>query len=434
MTALELMPVAEFPGRHGWGYDGVYISAAHSAYGGPQGLAAFVDAAHAAGLAVLLDVVYNHVGASGAAALEAFGPYFTEKHHDGVGARRSTSTTPTATPSASGRCRAPSSGCATSTSTACGWTRSTRSWTPGAEHLVAAVSRRVHAITPNAIVIAESGLNDPKVIRPPELGGWGCDAAWADDFHHALRVLTTGETEGWYARVRLARHAGQGPAPAPTSTTAATPTFRRRRFGAPAEDRPPQQFVVFAQNHDQVGNRAYGDRLPEPARRAGRVLHAAGTVHPDAVHGRGARRAGAVPVLLRPHRRGDRRGHPRGAPRASSPRSRPSARRSPTRRTPRPSSAPSSRARGTPSCAISTAGCSSCAASCRHGEAADIAYDEHSGWLSARRGPYLLVANFADARVHVPCEEPGEIVLATHRPTVEPGYVVLGPLSGAVLR
>ena len=101
VTAIELMPVAEFPGRHGWGYDGVYISAAHSAYGGPLGLQRLVDAAHAEGLAVILDVVHNHIGASGVKALEAFGPYLTDKHSTPWG-RRSTSTTPARTRCASG--------------------------------------------------------------------------------------------------------------------------------------------------------------------------------------------------------------------------------------------------------------------------------------------------------------------------------------------
>ena len=128
VTHIELMPVAEFPGTRGWGYDGVYISAAQSSYGGPLGLQRLVDAAHGAGLGVILDVVYNHVGASGVAAMEAFGPYFTESTRRS-GARRSTTTTPTATRCASGCCRAPRAGSATSTSTACASMRSTRSST-----------------------------------------------------------------------------------------------------------------------------------------------------------------------------------------------------------------------------------------------------------------------------------------------------------------
>jgi maltooligosyltrehalose trehalohydrolase len=114
-------------------------------------------------------------------------------------------------------------------------------------------------------VIAESGLNDPKVIRPASQGGWGCDAAWADDFHHALRVLLTGDTEGYYeefGRVRDLVKAFHRP----HVHDGGYSTFRRRRFGAPAEQCAPERFVVFSADHDQVGNRALGDRLPDAVR------------------------------------------------------------------------------------------------------------------------------------------------------------------------
>jgi maltooligosyltrehalose trehalohydrolase len=134
-----------------------------------------------------------------------------------------------------------------------------------ARHVLAELTARVHAAGPRSIVIAESGLNDPRVIRPEAVGGLGFDAQWADDFHHALRVLLTGDRDGYYeefgAVADLAKayhrpfvHDGQ------------YSTHRRRRFGAPAEDRRPEQFVVFDSNHDQVGNRALGDRLPDEAR------------------------------------------------------------------------------------------------------------------------------------------------------------------------
>jgi maltooligosyltrehalose trehalohydrolase len=134
-----------------------------------------------------------------------------------------------------------------------------------ARHVLAELTERVHAAEPRTVVIAESGLNDPRVIRPEAAGGLGFDAQWADDFHHALRVLLTGERDGYYeefgavgdlakAYHRPFVHDGQ------------YSTHRRRRFGAPAEDRSPEQFVVFDANHDQVGNRAVGDRLPAEAR------------------------------------------------------------------------------------------------------------------------------------------------------------------------
>jgi maltooligosyltrehalose trehalohydrolase len=265
VTAIEVMPVAEFPGARGWGYDGVYLSAAHSAYGGPVGFARLVDAAHGAGLAVVLDVVYNHVGASGVEALDAFGPYFTEKYETPWGRainfddRDSDPVREWVLQSAEG------------------WVRdfhvdglrldaihSIVDSNP--EHLVAAVARRVHAVRPGAFVIAESGLNDPKVVRTPGAGGYGCDAAWADDFHHALRVLLTGDSEGYYAEFgALGQLAGAFTDP--HVHRGQYSTYRRRRFGAPAAAEPSNRFVVFSQNHDQVGNRAYGDRLPSEARR-----------------------------------------------------------------------------------------------------------------------------------------------------------------------
>ncbi len=264
ITAIEVMPIAEFPGARGWGYDGVYLSAAQSSYGGPEQFAQFVAAAHRSGLAVILDVVYNHLGASGTKAMEAFGPYFTPSIRR-RGGRRSTTTTPTVTRSANGCARAPSGGCATSASTGCGSTRSTRSSTPAPS---TSSRRSPGACTPSipgAYVIAESGLNDPIVMRPQERGGWTCDAAWADDFHHSLRTLLTDERDGYYAdfgRVaQLAKALHR-----PHVDDGSYSPFRRRRFGAPADDVAVDQFVVFSQNHDQVGNRAFGDRMPDAAR------------------------------------------------------------------------------------------------------------------------------------------------------------------------
>jgi maltooligosyltrehalose trehalohydrolase len=134
-----------------------------------------------------------------------------------------------------------------------------------AEHIVEAVARCVHDARADALVIAESGLNDPRVMRPESRGGYGCDAAWADDFHHSLHALLTGERDGYYADFgsvsQLAKAFHR-----PHVHDGTYSSFRRRRFGAPAEDVPAQRFVVFSQNHDQVGNRALGDRMPTRAR------------------------------------------------------------------------------------------------------------------------------------------------------------------------
>ncbi len=264
INAIELMPVAEFPGRHGWGYDGVYLSAAQSSYGGPEGLQRLVDAAHRERIAVLLDVVYNHVGASGGGALDAFAPYFTDKYSTFWG-------------SAINYDDADSDPVREWVlQSAMSWIRDFHIdglrldaihaiFDSSPEHLVAAIARRVHAVNPAAVVIAESGLNDPKVMRPRERGGWGCDGAWADDFHHALRVLLTGDREGYYeefgevADLAKAFHR-------PHVHDGTYSSFRRRRFGAAADDVAPEAFVVFDANHDQVGNRAFGDRLPAQVR------------------------------------------------------------------------------------------------------------------------------------------------------------------------
>ena len=265
VTAIELMPVAAMPGERGWGYDGVYHWAVHEPYGGPQGLAALVDAAHGEGLAVFLDVIYNHVGASGDKALTAFGPYFTDRY---------------ATPWGEA-VNFDGEGC-----------EAVREWVlqgahglvrdlhldglrldaihaiydSGARPLLAELGRRVRRARPGALVIAESGLNNPKVSRPAEVGGLGLDAAWADDFHHTLRTLLTDEHEGYYAEFGELEHLGKAMI-RPHVHDGTFSTFRGRRHGAPAGDRAPEQFVVFAQNHDQVGNRAFGDRLPPQARR-----------------------------------------------------------------------------------------------------------------------------------------------------------------------
>ncbi|HZL54306.1 MAG TPA: malto-oligosyltrehalose trehalohydrolase [Solirubrobacteraceae bacterium] len=260
ITAVELMPVADFPGMRGWGYDGVYLSAAHRCYGGPHALAAFVDAAHRAGVAVVLDVVYNHVGASGVAALEAFGPYLTDKYttfwgkavnYDDAG------------------CDAVREWVLQS---AVGWVRDFHIdglrldaihaiYDASPTHIVAEIAERVHAENPAALVIAESGLNDPRVIRPRGQGGWAADAQWADDFHHALRALLSGERDGYYADFGTVGDLAKA-FRRPFVYDGRYSSFRQRCFGAPADDRPAEQFVVFDQNHDQVGNRALGDRLP----------------------------------------------------------------------------------------------------------------------------------------------------------------------------
>ncbi|MDQ6606220.1 MAG: alpha-amylase family glycosyl hydrolase [Actinomycetota bacterium] len=291
VTAIEIMPVAEFPGERGWGYDGVYLSSAQSSYGGPAGLQKLVQAAHEQGLAVILDVVYNHVGASGVTALTAYGPYFTGKYETPWGQAINFD---------DAYCDPVREWVLQSAE---GWIEDFgldglrldaihAIFDSSVEHVVEAVARRVHAVNPNALVIAESGLNDPKVMRPREqpddvrpalageagtpgvargrraVGGrtgYDCDATWADDFHHALRTLITDEREGYYAEFGRVAHLAKA-FHRPHVHDGEYSEFRKRRFGAPADDVAPERFVVFSQDHDQVGNRAFGDRLPPEAR------------------------------------------------------------------------------------------------------------------------------------------------------------------------
>jgi maltooligosyltrehalose trehalohydrolase len=260
ITAIEIMPVAEFPGARGWGYDGVYISAAQSSYGGPTELAKLVAAAHDAGLAVILDVVYNHVGASGVTALEAFGPYFTDKYETPWG-RAINYDDADCDPVREWVIQS-----------ATGWIEDFgidglrldaihAIFDSSAEHIVAAIARRVHETRADALVIAESGLNDPRVMRDRGRGGYGCNGAWADDFHHSLRTLVTDERDGYYVEFGQVRDLAKA-LHRPHVHDGTYSSYRRRRFGAPADDVPPERFVVFSQDHDQVGNRAFGDRLP----------------------------------------------------------------------------------------------------------------------------------------------------------------------------
>jgi maltooligosyltrehalose trehalohydrolase len=262
VTAIELMPVAEFDGPRNWGYDGVHPYAPQSTYGGPEGFRRLVDAAHRADVTVLLDVVYNHLGPEGN-HLDAYGPYFsdfyrtpwgapfnfdgadsdevrryvvdnalywmTEFHIDGL------------------RLDAVHAIC-------------DRSATHILEEIGAAAHAAGRRLGRRVVVIAESDLNDPRLVRVRERGGYGLDGQWSDDFHHAVHRTLTGEAVGHYADFG-------GVAPIAKALRdrfvhdGRRSRYRRRRHGAPAADVPADRFVVCIQNHDQVGNRAQGERL-----------------------------------------------------------------------------------------------------------------------------------------------------------------------------
>jgi maltooligosyltrehalose trehalohydrolase len=261
ITHVELMPVAQFSGDRGWGYDGVDLYAPHQAYGGPEGLKRLVDACHHRGLAVLLDVVYNHLGPAGN-YLNQFGPYFTDRyatpwgeavnfdeqdshevrqffidnavmwlqdyHFDGL--------------------RIDAVHAILDTSAI-----------HFLEALASAVKNLEATLGRHLVLIAESDLNDPRVIRSPAVGGYGIHAQWNEDFHHALHAVLTGETQGYYqdfgTLAQLAKVLTRG-----LVYDGCYSAYRRRCHGRPATGISGTRFVGCLQNHDQVGNRALGER------------------------------------------------------------------------------------------------------------------------------------------------------------------------------
>jgi maltooligosyltrehalose trehalohydrolase len=264
ITAIELMPLAQFPGSRNWGYDGVYPFAVQNSYGGPAALKGFVAACHRLGLAVILDVVYNHLGPEGNYVSD-FGPYFTERYRtpwgpalnlDGpysdevrrflienaltwisdfhIDALRLDAIHAIVDPSAR----------------------------PFLEELGVAIHAEAGQLDRHVYVIPESDRNDSRVITSRELGGYGLDAQWNDDFHHALHTLVTAETAGYYQDfgklADLVKAYREG-----YVYSGQYSSYRQRRHGNPSAHLAAQQFVVFAQNHDQVGNRMLGDRLSQ---------------------------------------------------------------------------------------------------------------------------------------------------------------------------
>lgn len=264
VTHLQLLPIGAFPGERGWGYDGISWQAVHEPYGGPAALVRLIDLAHVHGLGVIIDVVVNHVGPGGDERYRTCGPFFTDRHHTPWGDAINVD--------------GPGSDLVRET------ILQTAEWWLGpigadglrvdachaivdqsARHVLAELTARSRAVHPDAFLIAESGLNDPRTVRPESEGGWGFDADWADDFHHALRTAVTDDREAWLvdfgeigqlakAFVRPYVHDGSWSG------------YRGRHFGAAPDREQASRFVVFSQNHDQIGNRPLGDRLPAEVR------------------------------------------------------------------------------------------------------------------------------------------------------------------------
>ncbi len=272
VTALEIMPAGQFPGNRNWGYDGVYPYAVQASYGGPRALQRLVDAAHAAGLAVLLDVVYNHFGPEGC-YLAQFGPYFTDRYHTPWG---------DAVNFDGPECDAVRRFVVENARM---WVRDFHMdglrldavhaiYDFGARHILAELQEGVQEVAREqgrtVHVIAETHQNDVRLIDPPERNGFGLDGVWSDDFHHSVRVLLTGNREGYYRDFGHPAHLAKAMERVFVYDGQYSP-FRRRRHGSSVEDRDRARFVVCIHNHDQVGNRALGDRsacyLPEAAQR-----------------------------------------------------------------------------------------------------------------------------------------------------------------------
>ena len=262
-TAIEVMPIASFPGRRNWGYDGVALYAPAAPYGGPDGFRRLVDAAHLRGLAVILDVVYNHLGPEGN-YLPAItgGRFFTDRHHTPWGDAVNYD----------GPDSAPVRDFVLQN--ALRWaqeyhvdglrldaTHAILDDSP--THILQEIAARLHALERPRLVIAEDERNERRVVLPPGDGGLGLDGVWADDLHHQVRRLVAGDREGYFASYAgtvgdLAETLRKG-----WYHEGRTAGHRGERRGTPADGLPPAAFVHCIQNHDQVGNRAFGDRLSD---------------------------------------------------------------------------------------------------------------------------------------------------------------------------
>ncbi len=262
ITHVELLPVAAFPGKHGWGYDGVDLFAPHAPYGDPDSLKAFVDSCHAHGLAVLLDVVYNHLGPSGNYTGK-FGPYFTTGHHTPWGDAVNFED------AGSDEVRR------FFIDNTLMWLRDyhfdglrldavhaymDRSAIHFMEQLACEV-RTLEAQTGHSyVLIAESDLNDPRFVTPQAAGGYGFDAQWSDDFHHALSAVITGNHEGYYSDFGTIADLAKSLKDVFVYDGRYS-AYRDRSQGRPVLNLPAWKFLGYSQNHDQVGNRARGERL-----------------------------------------------------------------------------------------------------------------------------------------------------------------------------
>lgn len=277
VTVIEIMPVAAFPGAHNWGYDGVSLYAVQASYGGPEGLKRLVNAAHEAGLAVMLDVVYNHLGNEGN-YLRLFGPYFTDKHKTPWGEAINYDQ-----PGSAGVRRF-------FVENALYWVReyhidglrldavqTIQDDSP--HHILAEIKENVSALAQDlgrsVCVIAETDENDEKLVLPANAGGYGLDAVWSDDFHHAIHAFFTGERKGYYQDFGCPEQIARALQSGFVFQGEPFKFWNGRPRGASGARMPAPAHVICIQNHDQVGNRARGERLTALVPRGARVLAAA---------------------------------------------------------------------------------------------------------------------------------------------------------------
>jgi len=446
VTHVELMPVNEFSGSYGWGYDSVDIYAPHHAYGGPDGLKRLIDGCHGRGLAVIADVVYNHFGPVGN-YLDSFGDYFTDRY---------------ATP----------------------WGRAVNLDGSGSDEVrgyffdharmmlrdyrfdglrldaihaiydmsaihfleeLAAETRKLEVeLDRKLVLIAESDLNDPRIVQRTEKGGYGLDAQWSDDFHHALHALLTGERTGYYGDfgsvAALAKAIRQA-----YVYDGCYSAFRKRRHGREPRGLSGVNFLAYLQNHDQVGNRAQGDRSAHLMDIARLKIAAALVLMSPFVPllFQGEEWAASSPFLYFTNHRDGRLGEavrqgrrrefagfgwkPEDVPDPQAPETflRSKLKWNEIAEAPHREMLEWHRTlirlrRENPAVTRTPL------------EDTKVQFDDRARWLSVQRGPISIVGNFADTENVVPCAE-GRVLLASRGTGRGPGQVTMPPVSVAIV-
>ena len=262
INAIEIMPVSQFPGQRNWGYDGVYPFAVQNSYGGPEAFKEFIKEAHRQNVAIILDVVYNHLGPEGN-YFSQFGPYFTDKYHTPWG-------------------NAVNFDDEHNEGVRNFFLKNAIYWfehfqidalrldavhgifDASKKHILQELAERTEEFSQQKqkkhFLIAESDLNDVRIIKPKAQAGYGINAQWCDDFHHSLHTLLTGEKNGYYIDFGKIEHMVKTQKEGFVYSGQYS-NFRNKNYGASSQDIPAEKFVVFSQNHDQIGNRMQGERL-----------------------------------------------------------------------------------------------------------------------------------------------------------------------------